>query len=81
MKNILGKNRILDLLFSKLKSDLADLWSRMVAKLRILGSKTFLGVYFNNSTNNLRHVPSGCDGMTTLSFYKATRPNPARPEG
>ena len=82
MKNILEqKIKIFDLLFSKPKSGLADLWSRMVAKLRILGSKTFLGMYFNNSNNNLRHVPYGCDGMQTFSLYKATRSNPARPDG
>jgi len=44
MKNILGqKNKFFNLLSSKSKSGLADLWSRMEAKLRILVSKTFGG--------------------------------------
>ena len=76
MKNILGQKKKINHLFSKPKSGLADLWSRMVAKLRILGSKTFLRMYFNN---NLRHFTCGCDGMLTLSLYMATRPNLSNP--
>ena len=83
LKNILGEKKIknFDLLFSKPKSGLADLWSLMEAKLRTITNKTFLHVYFNNSNNNLRYAPYVSDGVLTLSLYKATRPNPARPEG
>ena len=83
LKNILvpKKFKIFDLLFSKPKSGLADLWSLMEAKLRTITNKTFLHVYFNNSNNNLRYAPYVSDGVLTLSLYKATRPNPARPEG
>ena len=83
MKNILGEKKIknFNLLFTKPKSGLADLWSLMEAKLRTITNKTFLHVYFNNSNNNLRYAPYVSDGVLTLSLYKATRPNPARPEG
>ena len=83
MKNILGEKKIenFNLLFTKPKSGLADLWRLMEAKLRTITNKTFLGVYFNNSNNNLRYVPYVSDGVLILALYKATRPNPARPEG
>ena len=83
MKNILvpKKFKIFDLLFSKPKSGLADLWSLMEAKGQTGQGKTCLQVYFSNSNNNLRYVPYALDGIVTLSLYKATRPNLARPEG
>ena len=70
-----------NLLFTKPKSGLADLWSLMEDKGRSGMIKTFLQVYFSNSNNNLRYVPYALDGIVTLSLYKATRPNLARPEG
>ena len=75
------KSKIFDLYFSKPKSGLADLWSLVEQNRASQKSKTFLWANFNNSNNNLRYVPYALDGLVTLSLYKATRPNPARPEG
>ena len=83
LKNILvpKKFKIFDLLFSKPKSGLADLWSLMEDKGRSGMIKTFLQVYSSNSNNNLSYVPYTTDVYWTLALYKATRPNLARPEG